>query len=119
MIEYAELKLELREWTSKKKGTTGSTYCFNNQAQRKIDFCGLNISLSVLDDDVKQDNIPPIYGWGNEMNDQQYQAFVEEYGDIVYYHLSTKQMFTKSDYDTLMSDVQNTEQVSEQVSSDF
>ena len=116
MVEYVELKLELREWTSKKKGTTGQTYCFNNQSQRKIEFCGLNISLSVLDDDIKEEKIPPVFGWINDMNERQYQAFIEEYGDTVYYHLSTKEMFTKSDYDTLMNDVEEIEQVSEQVS---
>ena len=113
MEDYVLLVLEKREWTSKTTGSTGNTYCFNNQNSDKVEFCGLNVSISVLSDDVKTTKQPKIFGWVNDMTDEQYSAFVEEYGDEVYYHIPTKEMLTKSEYNDLGIET-NTEQSQQQ-----
>ena len=112
--DYILLMLEKREWTSKTTGTTGNTYCFNNQNSDKVDFCGLSVSISVLSNDTKNTSVvPKVFGWVNDMTDEQYEAFVEEYGDEVYYHIPTKEMLTKSEYDDLGIETP-TEQVGQQ-----
>ena len=114
MDDYILLVLEKREWTSKTTGSTGSTYCFNNQNSDKVDFMGHQVSISVLSGDTdNKPKQPKVFGWVNDMTDEQYSAFVEEYGDEVYYHIPTKEMLTKSEYDELGIE-QDTKQQSQQ-----
>ena len=100
-MDYIELKLEKREWASKTTGNSGATYCLNNQANSSGTLAGHSYSLSILTPGEQAKAEPKIFAWFNDMSDDMYSAFVEEYTDTCYLHLPTKKILTQAEYNEL------------------
>ena len=97
-MDYIKLKLEEREWTSKTTGNSGKTYCLNNQANSSGTLAGHSYSLSILTPGDKAKTEPKIFAWFNDMSDDMYNAFCEEYTDTCYIHVPTKKILTSTEY---------------------
>ena len=113
---YLKLGLELREWTSKKNGSSGEDYCFNNNASKYVDVFGMRgkLSYTKAGEDFAKTAVDSCFIWLNDMDDDSYEAFVEEYGESIYIHRDTKAFITQQQYDEL--DIGATEQTSSQPS---
>ena len=113
---YLKLDLELREWTSKKNGSSGEDYCFNNNASKYVDVFGMRgkLSYTKAGEDFAKTAVDSCFIWLNDMDDDSYEAFVEEYGESIYIHRDTKAFITQQQYDEL--DIGATEQTSSQPS---
>tara|TARA_R100000781_G_C3991783_1_gene97200 strand:- start:45 stop:419 length:375 start_codon:yes stop_codon:yes gene_type:complete len=114
---YLKLSLELREWTSKKTGTTGENYTFNNSSDSYIDVFGMKgkLSYTKAGEEFKATQAnDSCFIWLNDMDDDSYEAFVEEYGETIYIHKDSKALITQQQYDEL--DIGATEQASSQPS---
>ena len=108
---YIKLDLELREWKSIKKGTSGEDYCFNNNATKYIDVFGMRgkLSYTKAGEDFAKSETDSCFIWLNDMDEDSYEAFVEEYGESIYIHKETKAFITQEQYDDLgIGDVEQT-----------
>ena len=114
--EYLKLDLELRDWKSVKKGTTGEDYCFNNNASKYVDVFGMRgkLSYTKAGEDFDKSDPDSCFIWLNDMDDDSYEAFVEEYGESIYIHKETKAFITQQQYDDL--GIADVEQASSQPS---
>ena len=116
-MDYVLLTIEKRDWQSKRTGNSGSNYCLNNSAQNLVDCFGHKGSLTIIEQgkELATNNAPKVFMWLNDMGQDEYDAFVEEYGDSIYIHIPTKQFITVEEYDNLGADTA-TEQTSSQPS---
>ena len=101
MNDYVICNLEKRDWGSK-QGKSGSTYCFNNSNSKTTKFCNHELSLSISKggESFNQDSVS-VFAWVNKMTEGQYDAFVEEYGSLVYCHIPTESFLTVEQYNEL------------------
>ena len=101
MNDYVICNLEKRDWVSK-QGKSGSTYCFNNSNSKTTKFCNHELSLSISKggESFNQDSVS-VFAWVNKMTEGQYDAFVEEYGSLVYCHIPTESFLTVEQYNEL------------------
>ena len=97
-MDYIKLQLEKRGWASKRTGNSGETYCLNNQANSTGTLAGHSYSLSILTPGDKAKTEPTIFAWFNDMTDDMFNAFVEEYSDTCYLHVPTKKILTATEY---------------------
>ena len=115
MKEYVKLTLEKRTWSSQKTGGSGENYCFNNQSSKLTEVFGHKASVSVFipGQDANNSVEPQVYIWLNDMTDTMYEAFVEEYGEEIYYHIPSKKELTVEEYNNLGIDTTQQAQASQ------
>jgi hypothetical protein len=116
--DYEKLTLELKPWTNK-AGKSGETWSFNNANQGTIDCFGqkATISISKSGEEFKSAGAK-VFIWLNDMQTQEHDAFVEEYGDSIYIHIPTQELLTVQQYDNLFNSTA-TQQTSSQPSTSF
>ena len=114
MTEYVKLTLEKRPWASQRTGKSGENYCFNNQTSKTTEIFGHKASVSVFipGQDATKSVEPQVYIWLNDMNDDMYEAFTEEYGQDIYYHIPSKKELTVDEYNALGIDTSQQAQAS-------
>jgi len=120
-MDYVLLSIEKRDWNSKRTGNSGSNYCLNNSAQNTIDCFGHKGSLTIINqgEELAVSNAPKVFLWLNDMGQDEYDAFVEEYGTDIYIHIPTKTFITTDEYADLGVSTTDTQQTYTQPPTSF
>jgi hypothetical protein len=100
--DYTLCKLEKRDWVNK-KGESGSDYALHNTTRKTTEFGGHEFSGGVTKKGEKFGNSKEytVFYWSKKMSDDQYQEFVDEYGDEVYCHIPTETFLSVKEYKDL------------------